>query len=84
MPSNERELLLNQQTYSFQKLDGFVVLTHNEAVLEEEITIGDRVGIFSLPDGKYFLSKDPQGLLIENISKAYIFFEVTDITIKEV
>ncbi len=84
MPSNERELLLNQQTYSFQKLDGFVVLPHNEAVLEEEITIGDRVGIFSLPDGKYFLSKDPQGLLIENISKAYIFFEVTGITIKEV
>lgn len=84
MPSTERELLLNQQTYSFHKLDGFFVLPHGEAVLEEEITIGDRVGIFSLPDGKYFLSKDPEGLLIENISKAYIFFEITDITIREV
>ncbi len=77
------KLLQNRQTYSFQKIDGFVVLPHNVVVLENQITIGDRVGIFSLPDGKYFLSKDPEGLLIENISKAYIFFEITDITIKE-
>ena len=84
MLSNDaRELLLNQQTHSFQKIDGFVVLPHGDIILEDEITIGDRVGIFSLPDGKYFLSKDPEGLLIENISKAYIFFETTDITIKE-
>ena len=78
-----RELLMNRQTYSFQKIDGFVVLPHNEIIAEDELTIGDRVGIFSLPDGKYFLSKDPEGLLIENISKAYVFFETTDITIKE-
>ncbi len=78
-----RELLMNRQTYSFQKIDGFVVLPHGDVVLENEITIGDRVEIFSLPDGKYFLSKDPEGLLIENISKAYIFFETTDITIQE-
>jgi len=81
--SEVAKLLQNQSTYSFQKIDGFVVLPHNDAVLEDEITIGDRVGIFSLPDGKYFLSKDPEGLLIEKISKAYIFFEILDITIKE-
>ncbi len=81
--SDGTNLLQNQQTYSFQKIDGFVVLPHNDIVSEDEITIGDRVGIFSLPDGKYFLSKDPEGLLIEKISKAYIFFEITDITIKE-
>ncbi len=77
------KLLQNRQTYSFQKIDGFIVLPHNDIVLEDEITIGDRVGIFSLPDGKYFLSKDPEGFLIENISKAYTFFEITDITIKK-
>ncbi len=81
--SDGTNLLQNQQTYSFQKIDGFVVLPHTDIVLEDKITIGDRVGIFSLPDGKYFLSKDPDGFLIENISKAYIFFEITDITIKE-
>jgi hypothetical protein len=51
--------------------------------LEDEITSGDRVAIFCLPDGKYLLSKDPEGFLIEKINKAYIFFETSGITIKE-
>ena len=84
MPSEDaRELLQNRQTYSFQKIDGFVVLSHDDVVLEDDISVGERVGVFALPDGKYFLSKDPEGLLIENISKAYIFFETTDITVEE-
>ena len=84
MPSEDaRELLQNRQTYSFQKIDGFVVLPHDNVVLEDDISVGERVGVFALPDGKYFLSKDPEGLLIENISKAYIFFETTDITVEE-
>ncbi|MEE9529120.1 MAG: hypothetical protein V3V88_03625 [Dehalococcoidia bacterium] len=84
MPSEDaRELLQNRQTYSFQKIDGFVVLPHDNVVLEDNISVGERVGVFALPDGKYFLSKDPEGLLIENISKAYIFFETTDITVEE-
>ena len=81
--SDGRELLSNQQTYSFQKIDGFVVLPHDTVILEDKITTGDRVGIFSLPDGKYFLSKDPEGVLIEKITKAYIFFETGSIIIKE-
>ncbi len=83
MTNDARDLLLNQQTYSFQKIDGFVVLPHDQTVLENNISVGERVDVFSLPDGKYFLSKDPEGILIENITKAYIFFETTDITIKE-
>lgn len=80
---DEKELLLNQQTYSFQKLEGFIVLPHADVILEDEITAGDRVVAFSLPDGKYFLSKDPKGLLIEKITKAYIFFETTGTIIEE-
>ncbi len=83
MANRERELLLNQQTYSFQKLDGFVVLPHGQVVLENNISVGERVDLFALPDGKYFLSKDPEGLLIENITKAYIFFETTNISVEE-
>ncbi len=83
MANRERELLLNQQTYSFQKLDGFVVLPHGQVVLENNISVGDRVDLFAIPDGKYFLSKDPEGLLIENITKAYIFFETTNISVEE-
>ena len=81
--SQDRELLLSPQTYSFQKIDGFVALPHDAVILEDEITTGDRVGIFSLPDGKYFLSKDPEGVLVEKITKAYIFFETGNVTIKE-
>jgi hypothetical protein len=81
--SQNRELLRNQQTYSFQEIDGFVVLPHTGVILEDEVTTGDRVGIFSLPDGKYFLSRNPEGVLIEKITKAYIFFETGNIVIKE-
>lgn len=83
MSKEVQKLLQNQQTYSFQKINGFVVLPHTNVVLENSIYEGERIKIFVLPDGKYFLSKNPQGILIEKITKAYIFFETTDIVIEE-
>lgn len=76
------ELFPIRPTYSFQKIEGFIALPHNEVVLEDEIAVGDLVGIFTLPNGQYLLSKDPEGTLIEKITSAYIFFN-SNITIEE-
>lgn len=80
--NGEDELFTSRPTYSFQKIEGFIALSHGDVILEDEITAGDFVGIFMLPNGKYFLSKDPEGTLIEKITGAYIFFN-SDITIEE-
>ncbi len=81
--SGEIELLRNQQTYSFQKVSGFVALSHDKIVLEDSISVGERVDVLTLPDGKYFLSKDPRGLLVKDITKAYVFFETRGMVIEE-
>ncbi len=72
----------SRPTYSFQKIEGFIALSLDSVVLEDEIIVGDQVGIFCLPDGKYLLSKDPEGTLIEKITGAYIFFN-SEISIEE-
>lgn len=74
--------LENRPVYSFQKIEGFVALPQDSVLLEEEIIVGDQVGVFSLPNGKYLLSKDPEGTLIEKITSAYIFFN-SEISIEE-
>ena len=47
--------------HSFQKTDGFLALRKGEVVLEEEISVGDRISFFSLPNGQIFVSKDSDG-----------------------
>lgn len=68
--------------HGFQKLDGILALLKNETILEEEIAVGDRVSLFSLPDGKFLLSKDPEGILVSKITSAHICFDV-DVNIEE-
>lgn len=80
--NSEDELFPSRPTYSFQKIEGFIALPHADVILEDKIIAGDLVGIFTLPNGKYFLSKDPEGTSIEKITSAYIFFN-SDITIEE-
>lgn len=79
---NNEGFLPSRPTYSFQKIEGFVALPKTDVIFEGEIIAGDTVGIFRLPNGKYFLSKDPQGTLIEKISGAYVFLN-SDITVEE-
>jgi len=55
-------------------------------VTQDELTAGDKVKIFSLPDGKIFVSKVDSSLLdaytVGRITPAHIYFD-DEITVKE-
>jgi len=84
-PPNYRDYLWNKNTYGSQKIEGLFVLERKHTLVETEISVGDTVAAFVLPDGRYFLSKvspNSDALKIESITPAYIFFE-TDVKIEE-
>jgi hypothetical protein len=81
-----RGLLLNQQTYALQKIEGRVSLDRRKVVLEEGLKIGDSVVIIQLPDNSFILSKDSDnesGLVLHRITNAYVQFD-GDIVVNEV
>lgn len=68
------------------RVEGTPALLRKELVLPEEIAVGDRVKLFSLPDGKQFVSKvdidSSEGLVIRRITAAHIYFD-GEISIQE-
>lgn len=62
--------------HSFQKTEGILAFRKDEAVLEEEVSVGDKISFYSLPNGQFFVSKDSDGVAISKISSAYIFLDV--------
>ena len=70
-------------THGMLKVEGILALEKSRIVLEEEISVGDTVNWFQLPDGRLLISKDPEGVRIDKISSAYYHLEA-DATLEEV
>ena len=68
--------------HGMQKVEGIIALEKSRIVLEEDVSVGDTVSWFELPDGKLLISKDPEGVCIERVSSAYYHLE-TEIEIEE-
>lgn len=64
-------------------MEGILALEKSRIIVEEELSIGDTVNWFQLPDGKLLISKDPDGVRIEKISSAYYHLEA-DVTLEEI
>ncbi len=62
-------------THGMQKVEGVLALERSRIVLEEDVSVGDSVTWFKLPDGKLFVSKDPEGILVEKISPSYLHLD---------
>ena len=62
-------------THGMLKVEGILALEKSRIIIEEELSVGDTVNWFQLPDGKLLISKDPDGVLIEKISPAYYHLE---------
>jgi hypothetical protein len=81
-----QELLLNKESYSFHRVEGLPALLRKETIVQEDLAVGDKVTVFRLPDGKYFISKtgsgDVQAFTIGKITPAHIYFD-DKITIEE-
>lgn len=69
--------------HSFQKVEGILALDLNEVVLEEDLSEGDLITWFSLPDGRLLVCKGPKkGTPVRRISSAYIYLDA-DINVEE-
>lgn len=68
--------------HSFQKVEGTLALDLSEVVLEEQLSAGDHIAWFSLPDGRLLVCKDPKGTPVRRISSAYIYLDA-DINVEE-
>lgn len=68
------------------RVEGTPALLLKDLVLPDVLAVGDKVKLFSLPDGKYFVSKvesdSPDGLAIGRITAAHIYFD-GEVTIQE-
>jgi len=73
----------NASTHGMLKVEGILALEKSRIIVEEELSIGDTVNWFQLPDGKLLISKDPDGVRIEKISSAYYHLEA-DVTLEEI
>ncbi len=69
--------------HGMQKIEGILALEKSNTVEEEEISVGDYVNWFELPDGRLLISKDPNGIRIEKISPAYYHLEA-DVVLEEI
>lgn len=65
------------------KVEGILALEKSRIIIEEELSVGDTINWFQLPDGKLLISKDPDGVRIEKISLAYYHLEA-DVILEEV
>jgi hypothetical protein len=65
----------NAATHGMLKVEGILALEKSRIIIEEELSVGDTVNWFQLPDGRLLISKDPDGVRIEKISPAYYHLE---------
>lgn len=75
-----------RETLAFQKMDGLVALELPKVILDGDLTAGDDVTLFRLPDGRFLISKETPSettYKIRKISSAYVYFD-TEIVITEV
>jgi len=81
-----QELLLNKESYSFHSVEGLPALPRASVINKEEFAVGDKVKLFYLPDGKYFVSKadleDAEAFTVGKITPAHIYFD-DEITLEE-
>jgi len=77
------EYNVNAPVHGMLKVEGILALEKSRVVVEEELSVGDTVNWFQLPDGKLLISKDLEGVRIEKISSAYYHLEA-DVTLEEV
>ncbi len=88
MPKSEKfqDLLLNRHSYSFQKMEGLPVLCLTDAIIQEVLTVGDKITLFKLADGKYFVSKadseDLTAFTVGKLTLSHIYF-ADEITVEE-
>ncbi len=82
MQTND-EYDVNAPVHGMLKVEGILALERSRVVVEEELSVGDTINWFQLPDGKLLISKDPEGIRIEKISSAYYHLEA-DVTLEEV
>lgn len=67
-------------------MDGLVALELPKVILDGDLTAGDDVTLFRLPDGRFLISKETPSettYKIRKISSAYVYFD-TEIVITEV
>lgn len=81
-----QELLSNSESYSFHKVEGVPALLRESVITKEEFAVGDKVTVFFLPDGKYFVSRadpgDVEAFTVGKVTPAHIYFD-DEITFEE-
>ena len=89
MPRDDalQELLRDENSYGFYKVDGLPAVLRDDLVVQEELVVGDKIDLFNLPNGKYFVSKakpgSKQAFTVGKITLAHIYFD-DDIILKEI
>lgn len=80
-----RAELPSNQSFSL-RVEGLPAVLRSDLITQEELASGDRVNLFSIPDGKYFASKadpgDDTAYTIGKITLAHIYFD-DEMTVKE-
>jgi hypothetical protein len=88
MPSkDERSQILYGRTQSYSlSVEGTPAVLRSAIVTQEDFTAGDKVELFSLPDGRIFISKvDPNSkdaYTVGRVTPAHIYFD-DEITVEE-
>ena len=72
---------MDNETYGFHKIEGFHFLPKTEVFSEEELQEGDSVDIFCSANGIWFLFKNENGIRINRITSAHIYFDM-EITVE--
>lgn len=72
--SNE-EYLFSTHKYVIKDITGFPHLLKRNVVNASDLTVGDKVQIVALTDGKFYLERDTEGIKIEQITLSHILFE---------
>lgn len=73
------------QSYSLS-VEGTPALLRSTVVTQDELTVGDKVGLFALPDGRTFISKVDTNFkdayTVGRVTLAHIYFD-DEITVQE-
>ena len=87
MPKNKeyQQLLFDENSYSI-KVEGEPALLRADTITHDDLVVGDKVTMYHLVDGKYFLFKstaeDDLALTISKISISHICFENIDVNVE--
>ena len=67
----------DNHAYGIKAVDGYTYLTKERVVNSDSVSVGDRVDILALPDGKFYLDKtvSENTIAIEKITLSHVFFE---------